>query len=388
MNDLPPDGAWAEGPLSEQPDAETLALLELSLVPGVGPRLAQRLLDAFGSAEAIWRQPSARIGELLRIGQELAGAMQATRAAGLGLQQWHECRQCHVRILARTAPEFPRLLKEIADPPVVLYAQGQYRSVNSLAVAIVGTRHASSYGLRQAAALATSLSRFGITVVSGLARGIDAAAHRAVLASGGRTVAVLAGGLSEVYPPEHRDLARQITAAGALLSEVDLHAKPRRGSFPRRNRLISGLSLGVVVVEATERSGALITARHAMEQGREVFALPGPVDVRTSRGCHQLLRDGAKLVETVHDVLEELGPFVAPLSTSTHGNVGHGAELQLNAMEQRVLQAIDGASTSIDQLVARCGLPVQRVLATISVLETRHLICRVRGDSVRRRFVL
>jgi DNA processing protein len=271
---------------------------------------------------------------------------------------------------------------------MVVYLRGDYQPSDCLAVAIVGTRHASAYGLRQAAALAASLSRVGITVVSGLARGIDAAAHRAALDTGGRTLAVLAGGLSQIYPPEHRRLAEQITAAGALISEVDLHAKPRRGSFPRRNRLISGLSLGVIVVEATERSGALITARHAMEQGRDVFAVPGPVDVRTSRGCHQLLRDGAKLVETVHDVLEELGPFVAPLRTSAQASVRHGAELRLNAMEQRVLQAIDAAETSVDQLVARCGLPVQRILATLSVLETRHLVCRVSGDCVRRRFAL
>jgi DNA processing protein len=200
-------------------------------------------------------------------------------------------------------------------------------------VGVVGTRHASPYGLRQAASLAASLARFGITIVSGLARGIDAAAHRAALDAGGRTLAVLAGGLAQIYPRQHQALADQIVGAGALLSEMALDTKPLRGSFPRRNRLISGLSLGVVVVEATERSGALITARHAMEQGREVFAVPGPVDLRTSRGCHQLLRDGAKLVETADDVLEELGPFIAPLPARTEGTLRHATELRLNALD-------------------------------------------------------
>ena len=265
--------------------------------------------------------------------------------------------------------------------------RGAYLPQDALAIAMVGTRHASAYGLRQATSLAASLCRAGLTVVSGLARGIDAAAHRAALGAGGRSIAVVAGGLSKVYPPEHDRLATQIARAGAVLSEVALESKPRRGSFPRRNRLISGLSLGVIVVEATHRSGALITARHAMEQGREVFALPGPVDVRTSRGCHQLLRDGAKLVETADDVLEELGPFVAPLPRTCDGGlIRHAAELRLNSLEQRVLQAIDDRSTSVDQLVMRCGLPVQRVLATISVLETRRLISRVSGDRVQRRF--
>jgi DNA processing protein len=367
-------------------DDESRALLELSLVPGVGPRLVRRLLEAFGSAEAIWRQPPQRWLEVLGIGRDLADELAAAGAAGRADEEWGRCRAAQLQILGCTSPEFPRLLHEIADPPAVLYVRGQYLPSDALAVGVVGTRHASPYGLRQAASLAASLARFGITIVSGLARGIDAAAHRAALDAGGRTLAVLAGGLAQIYPRQHQALADQIVGAGALLSEMALDTKPLRGSFPRRNRLISGLSLGVVVVEATERSGALITARHAMEQGREVFAVPGPVDLRTSRGCHQLLRDGAKLVETADDVLEELGPFIAPLPARTEGTLRHATELRLNALEQQVLQAIDDPNSTIDQLVTRCGLPIQRVLATVSVLETRRLICRVSGDRVQRRF--
>ncbi len=365
---------------------ELRAALALSLVPGIGPRLARRLLETFGSAVAVWQQPRRQLLDVPGVGADLASALLACNAGQLADEQGADCRRQQVGLSMYGTPGFPRLLHEIADPPLILYLRGTYQPEDALAIALVGTRHASTYGLRQATALAGSLARAGFTIVSGLARGVDAAAHRGALEVGGRTIAVLAGGLSHVYPPEHRRLADEIAERGVVLSEVPLQAKPRRGSFPRRNRLISGLSLGVVVIEATRRSGALITARHALEQGREVFAVPGPVDVRTSRGCHQLLKDGARLVETADDVLEELGPFVAPLPTTAQYAVRHASELRLNPLEQRVLQAIDDNSTSVDQLVNRCGLPVQQILATISVLETRRLICRLGGDRVQRRF--
>jgi len=218
-----------------------------------------------------------------------------------------------------------------------------------------------------------------------LARGIDAAAHRATLRAGGRTLAVVAGGLLEIYPSEHQGLAGEIAAAGAVLSEMPLRFAPQRHAFPRRNRLISGLSLGTVVVEATVRSGALITARHAMEQGRDVFAVPGPIDQRTSRGCHQLLRDGARLVESADDVLEELGPLVQPVPDARGELVCQVAELRLNAMERRVLQAISAESSRIEEVVAASGVAIQRVLATLSVLESRRLVDRIGGDRVVRR---
>ena len=190
---------------------------------------------------------------------------------------------------------------------------------DALSIGIVGTRHATQYGLRQAERLAGSLARAGLTIVSGLARGIDAAAHRGALAAGGRTLGVLASGVLNIYPPEHDQLANEVAACGALLSEQPARSAPLAGTFPQRNRLISGLSLGVIVVEAAERSGALITARHAMEQGREVFAMPGNVDSRCSHGCHRLIRDGAKLIETADDVLEELGPLVEATPATTAG---------------------------------------------------------------------
>ncbi len=278
-----------------------------------------------------------------------------------------------------------RALREIHDPPGILFVQGQLLPQDALSVAIVGARHATHYGLTQSERLAGSLARAGLTITSGLARGIDAAAHRGALAAGGRTIAVLGSGLLNVYPPEHAALAAEVIAQGALISEAPPRSPPLAGAFPQRNRIISGLSLGVVVVEASTKSGALISARHAMEQGRDVFAVPGRVDNRMAHGCHRLIRDGAKLVESAEDVLEELGPLVAPATSAAGHEVHHPAELLLNELEQQILNAIPSEPTTIDAVVAASGLATPQVLATISVLEMRHLVRRTSGTSVVRR---
>jgi len=203
---------------------------------------------------------------------------------------------------------YPALLRNITDPPPVLYVDGELEPVDVQAVAIVGSRHATLYGIRTARTLAEELSRLGFTIVSGMARGIDRAAHEGALAAGGRTLAVLGCGLDVDYPPDHTQLRALVAVAGALLTEFPLGSPPLAAHFPRRNRILSGLSLGVVVVEAAENSGSLITAKLAADQGREVFAVPGPIDAPTSRGTHGLLKQGAKLTETVDDILEELLP--------------------------------------------------------------------------------
>jgi DNA processing protein len=276
------------------------------------------------------------------------------------------------------------LLHEIHDPPAVLFVRGELLDEDALSLAIVGTRHATHYGLRQAERLASGLSRAGLVIVSGLARGIDSAAHRGALEAGGRTIAVLGSGVLNVYPPENRDFADTIVGSGALISEMPPLYPPKSGCFPQRNRLITGMTLGVIVIEASQRSGALISARLAMEQGREVFALPGRVDSRASAGCHRLIRDGAKLIETVDDVLEELGPLVEAAPLPNGQVVHHPAELKLNDQEQAVLTAIGEDNASIDEVIFRSRLPVQRVLATISVLEMRHLVHRLSGNRVAR----
>ncbi len=251
-----------------------------------------------------------------------------------------------------------------------------------MAVAIVGTRHATRYGIAQAERLAASLVRTGFTVVSGLARGIDAAAHRGAMEAGGRTIAVLASGLLNIYPPEHVKLADEVAEAGYLLSESPPRMPPLSGAFPQRNRIISGLTLGTIVIEAAERSGALITARHAYEQGREVFAVPGPIDSRVSRGPHALIKDGAKLVESIDDVLAELGPLAENIQREDGTLLTKPAELTLNEIEQQVLAAIDGSAITIDDVAKASGLPIHRVLSTISVLEMRRLVRRVSGTQV------
>jgi DNA processing protein len=201
---------------------------------------------------------------------------------------------------------------------------------------------------------------------------------------GGRTLAVLGGGLGQIYPPEHGELAEQIARHGAVLSEYAPGVQPRGPMFPQRNRIISGLSLGVLVIEAADRSGSLITARHAGEQGREVFALPGPVTSRVSKGCHSLIRDGATLVTSAEDVLEQLGPAAEPITTETGQHVHQPGELLLNEQERLVLDAIESEATSIDAITRTCQIPVHRVLSTISVLEMRRLIRRLSGQYVAR----
>jgi DNA processing protein len=196
---------------------------------------------------------------------------------------------------------------------------------------------------------------------------------------------VLGSGLLNIYPPEHAELAEEVAAGGALISEMPPKSPPLAGAFPQRNRIITGISLGVIVVEASTHSGALISARHAMEQGREVFAVPGRIDSRMSRGCHRLIRDGAKLVETAEDVLEELGPLVAPAQTAGGAEIHQPAELLLNDVEQQVLATISGDPTTIDAIVAESGLPIAQILATISALEMRHLIRRLSGTTLVRR---
>ncbi len=361
---------------------ELVDTLRLCLIPGVGPTIRKRLLERFGTARAVLAAAPSDLRGVQGVGEKLTHTIvgadhQIDVEAEIAL-----CRQHGIDILTETDAAYPRALREIHDPPGVLFVRGEMKPDDALAIAIVGTRHGTQYGLRQAERLAGGLARAGLTVISGLARGIDAAAHRGALAAGGRTLAVLASGVLNIYPPEHDKLAEEVAAHGALVSESPPGGEPLAGMFPQRNRLISGLSLGVVVVEAPERSGALITARHAMEQGREVFAVPGNVDSRASRGCHQLIRDGAKLVESADDVLEELGPLVEAAPREDGQVIHHPAELLLNELEQQVLAAIHGEATPIDQIVADTGLPVSQVLSTISVLEMRRLIRRLSGTTV------
>lgn len=373
--------------ISDQAASELL----LVMVPGVGPRVRKSLVEHFGSAAAVLAAAISDLRGVPGVGTKISQAIAAARREIDVVAELEDCRRNDVKLLVASQPEYPQQLLSIHDPPGVLFVRGEILPVDGLAVAIVGTRHATPYGLAQAERLASGLARAGYTIVSGLARGIDAAAHQGALKAGGRTLAVLGSGVLNVYPPEHQRLAEEIIAQGAVISENPPRSPPLAGAFPQRNRIVTGLSLGVIVVEAADRSGALISARHAYEQGRDVFAVPGRVDSRMSKGCHRLIRDGAKLVETIDDVLEELGPLAAPTQAiaSPEGDsreIRHPVELQLNEPEQKVLAAITDETISIDEVVVASGLPVPNVLSIISVLEMRRLIRRVGGSQVRRAY--
>lgn len=367
-----------------EPDDQLRQELLLALVPGVGPLMRRRLLDRFGSAPAIFDAHPDQLQSVDGIGPTLARRISKAPEEVDVDEQIEIAAAGDVRILLESHEDYPLLLKEIPDPPGVLFVKGSLLEGDQLAIGIVGTRHASQYGLKQATSLATNLARAGITVVSGMARGIDSAAHRAALAAGGRTIAVLASGVLNPYPPENKELAADIAAHGCLLSEAPPTMLPLSGMFPQRNRIISGLCVGTIIVEAAGRSGALITARHAWEQNREVFAVPGPIDSRTSQGPHRLIRDGAKLVGCIEDVLEELGPLAQETNREDGTTIRVPAEVMLNDVEQQVLQVVDPQGSLIDDVTQASGLPVHRVLSTIHVLEMRNLVRRVSGNRIAR----
>ena len=355
-------------------------LICLTMVTGVGPLTGQALLERFKSAGRVLDASPASLRDVPGVGPKLAERIAQARQEHDPDAEMELCRQGGVALLSRSDAAYPRPLQDIPDPPSLLYLKGTYEPCDELAIAVVGSRRCSPYGVRVAERLASSMARVGLTVVSGLARGIDAAAHRGAIKAGGRTLAVLANGLGQVYPPEHEELAASVVGSGALVSEMPMRQSPLSGLFPQRNRLIAGLCLGVVVVEATPRSGSLSTARHAMEQNREVFAVPGPVDSLSSQGCHRLIRDGARLVETIDDILEELGPLVREVRHSaSEPTVRHPAELTLNELERSLLGRLDDRPQAVDVLIGLTGLTASQVLATLSVLEMRRLVRRLPG---------
>ncbi len=387
----------------------------LSLAPGLGPRRAHRLLRRFGSAAEAWQAIERNASELKSlVPASLLRRLDPAQVQRRADQVQRRCRDSGWQVVRFAESGYPALLARVPDPPLVLYLWGNLAAEDAWSLAIVGTRHATAYGKLHAHRLAQALAQAGMTIVSGLARGIDAAAHQGALDAPGRTLAVLAGGLDQVSPRENRPLAERIAAAGAVLSEQPPGTVPRGELFPVRNRIISGLSLGVLVVEADSRSGALITATHALEQGREVFALPGPVQNRTSRGPHRLLREGARLVESPQDVLEELtaSPLLAAVAASpparpaaeqapaektpsaagsspVQGSQRHPVAASPRQKEQddsatRLLHVLrqQGGPCSVDDLIAASGLPAGEVLAALNLLELQGLLRRSSGQMV------
>jgi DNA processing protein len=341
--------------------AAAWATLQLS---GIAARPLAELLRAFGSPEAVLAASPA---------QRRAARTEPTTARALGTAPDRErlartlawLAEPGASLVAWDDPDYPPALLEIGDPPPVFYCLGRRELLARPTLAIVGSRNATPQGCADAAAFAAALSAAGLTIASGLALGIDAAAHRGALEHAGSTIAVVGTGLDRVYPARNRGLAHALAERGALISEFAPGTPPLKENFPRRNRLISGLARGVVVIEATLSSGSLITARLAGEQGREVFALPGSIHSPFSKGCHKLIREGAKLVETAQDILDELRlPLVAPAPGASAQ--GDGA---LDPAASAVLAALGHAPADVDTIAARCGLAAAAVIATLTALE-------------------
>jgi DNA processing protein len=363
------------------PDDDLLDAIQLNLVTGVGPRLWQNLLAAFGSPTDILKQSLSELQRVSGIGPKVASAIRMSARVDAE-RECERCRELGIEIVLRDHAGYSPELGRIPDPPALLYRRGDWQPADALAVAIVGSRHSTTYGRRIAEQLAGGLARAGFTIVSGLARGIDAAAHRGALQAGGRTIAVCATGMNHVYPPEHQDLADEIARQGALLTESPLDQAPLPGLFPQRNRIISGLSVGVVLVEASRKSGALHTARHALEQNRELFAVPGQIDSEHSLGCLDLIRDGVTLIRGVDDVLAALGPLAQPVERAKNDVVHIPAELVLTDQERTILNLVGKDATAIDELVRSAGLETNRVLTTLTMLEMRRLLRRLPGNCV------
>ena len=373
---MPPGTAQGNTAFAAMPlDADLSAWLRLSLTPGLGGEALRRLLLAFGGPGQVL---AARRAELAKyVGETVAASIReydaapALSAAGA----WLEEAVNDIITLADT--RYPRLLLEIPDPPPLLYVKGRVELLSRPALAIVGSRNATAQGLANAEAFARTLSDAGLTVVSGLALGIDTAAHRGGLAGSASSVAVLGTGADIVYPARNRALAHDLAAGGALVSEFPLGMKPLAGNFPRRNRLISGLALGCLVVEAAADSGSLITARLAAEQGREVFAIPGSIHSPLAKGSHALIKQGAKLVESARDILEDLrmgapsAPAPAPAVVS-------------DPRAQRLLDAFGHEPCDLDTLAARSEMPVAEIGALLTQLELDGLIATLPGGLVQR----
>jgi DNA processing protein len=341
--------------------------------------LTAALLQRFGSAAAALQASPAELQEVPYLGAKLAGEL-AGAWDRVNLEPELELLHRHgVRLLALGSPEYPAVLATIPDPPPLLYLRGTLLPADARAMAVVGSRSCSSYGKRVAERLATGLVRAGYTIISGLARGIDGAAHRAALQTGGRTIAVLAGGLSRIYPPEHADLAKEIEACGGLLSEAVMNQEPLPAMFPARNRIISGLCRGVVVVEAAERSGALLTATHAGEQGRHVMAVPGPVDHVTSGGTNALIRKGAVLVRGPEDVLEELEGLPGlqpPLVTDPPP--------ALDDVQRRIWDFLSEGPRHLDEMVQSLSVDAGPLSGKLLLLEMKKAVRRLPGNRFER----
>ncbi len=355
---------------------DLLTLLRLLMVPGIGPTRVRNLIGHFRRSSAVLQATTAALCRVNGIDHILAEAIRQAPSDEIAAQQISMLAAHHARIITFWDDDFPAALKTIDDAPVALFIQGDLQPADKFCIAIVGTRQPTAYGTMVTERLATDLVARGLAIVSGLARGADTLAHRSALKAGGRTLAVLGSGLDMIYPPENRRLAEEVSANGAVISEYFFGTKPDAVNFPRRNRIIAGLSLGTLVIEAGESSGALITASMALEQGREVFAVPGNIFSPKSIGTHRLIQEGARLVHSADDVLSEL---TAQLDLFGKSNRPRPPSSNLSEIEQQLFDLLSHEPVHIDALARRANLSSAQVLSTLLQLEFKNAVKQLPG---------
>ncbi len=352
-------------------------LLLLNMVPGLLPSHQYKLLKYFGTADKILKSSIQELRQVANISEELSAKIFATKETIDIKKELDLIEKHNVSIITIFDDTYPKILKSMPDPPLILYVKGKLLREDDNSIAIVGCRKASSYGKIIAEKFAGDLAVKGFTIVSGMARGIDTYAHRGCLAKNGRTIAVLGNGLVHCYPPESKNLMSEISENGAVISEFSMQTKPERFNFPRRNRIISGISLGIIVVEAPKSSGALITADFALEQGKEVFAIPGNINSENSIGPNNLIKNGAKLVENIEDIIEELRPIL-PLPLKEDKQTNSYLPI-LSQDEQKLYQNINSDPVHIDVLVRNCGFEISKTNYLLLNLEIKKIIQQIPG---------
>lgn len=351
------------------------ACIALNMIPKMGPVHLRRLMSAFGSAENILAARSSQLEQIQGISRPLAQNIPDWEKYADPAEEDRKTRESGARIITAEDDEYPPLLREIHDPPIVLYVRGRIEERDRHAIAVVGSRKPSHYALECAKKLGFQMAYSGLTVVSGLARGIDTAAHQGALAAKGRTIAVIGAGLGHLYPPENAQLAERIAESGAVISEFPFDTKPDRQTFPIRNRIVTGMSYGTLVVEAGANSGALISANMAAEQGRTLYAVPGRIDQPTCLGSNRLIQQGAKLVITAGDILDDL-----PMMFKEKPNLPEtAAPTGLTPDQEKILDAIGTSEAPLDSIIATSGLTAAAASSTLLGLEIRRLVKQLPG---------
>jgi DNA processing protein len=362
--------------------------LALTLIKDIGPVTAKRLLSAFRTPQRVFAASPNELKDVEGINDSKINGISEFNSWDEVAKKIDEINEHNVRIIRYTDEEYPESLRYIDDSPVILYVKGSFIKKDKYAVAIVGSRNMTPYGKKITETIASELALCGITIVSGMARGIDAISHKSALKVNGRSIAVLGSGLDNPYPPENKGLFDELSERGCVISEFPMGTPPNKENFPRRNRLISGLSLGVLVVEATARSGSLITAGCALDQGKDVFAVPGSITSANSEGTHELIKKGAKLVQKTEDILEDIAPHLKGLRGSANGPSGESLSvnlpinlngLEINDEEKAICSILGSEPKHIDIISREAGMQAGRVLAILLGLEIKGIVKQSEG---------